>query len=315
MVEVVSSVALPADEKLEIKKMRYVNPNVTDKKEIEKLPRISVVTGTHGDELEGQSVCYELGKIIKEHMECLQGVVDIYPALNPLGIDSITRGIPGFDIDMNRIFPGSKNGSMAEHVAADIVKDIKGSQLCVDIHASNIFLKEIPQIRISEITSKKLVPLAKKMNIDYIWVHSAATVLESTLAHSLNSVGTPTLVVEMGVGMRLTEEYTKQLVDGLLYMMKDMGIWNGEVIDNLKKPIVSEDGKVSFFNAKGAGVFIPKVKHCDMVKAGDVLGSIVNPLTAEVVDEITSPCNGLIFTLREYPVVDEGSLIARILEM
>ena len=98
-------------------------------------------------------------------------------------------------------------------------------------------------------------------------------------------------------------------------MMKDMGSWTGKVIDNLKSPIVSEDGKVSFFNAKAAGVFIPKVKHCDMVKAGDVLGSIVNPLTAEVVDEIASPCNGLIFTLREYPVVDEGSLIARILEM
>ncbi|MDE6312443.1 MAG: succinylglutamate desuccinylase/aspartoacylase family protein [Lachnospiraceae bacterium] len=315
MVEIVSSVAMPADERLEIKKMRYVNPNITEEKEIEALPRISVVTGTHGDELEGQSVCYELGKIIKEHMECLHGVVDIYPALNPLGIDSITRGIPGFDIDMNRIFPGSMDGSMAEHVAADIVKDIKGSALCVDIHASNIFLKEIPQIRISEMTSEKLVPLAKKMNIDYIWVHSAATVLESTLAHSLNSVGTPTLVVEMGVGMRLTEEYTHQLVDGLLYIMRDMGIWSGKVIDKPKKPIVSQDGKVSFFNAKAAGVFMPKVKHCDMVKAGDVLGSIVNPLTAEVVDEMKSPCDGLIFTLREYPVVDEGSLIARILEM
>lgn len=315
MVETVVSVAMPADEKLEIKKMRYVNRSVTKKEEIKKLPRISVVTGTHGDELEGQSVCYELGKIIKENIECLQGIVDIYPALNPLGIDSITRGIPGFDIDMNRIFPGSKDGSMAEHVAAGIVKDIAGSDLCVDIHASNIFLKEIPQIRISESTSKQLVPLAKKMNVDYIWVHSAATVLEATLAHSLNSMGTPTLVVEMGVGMRLTEEYTKQLVDGLLYMMKDMGIWTGDVIDKPKKPIVSEDGKVSFFNAKGAGVFIPQVKHCDMAKKGDVIGNIVNPLTAEVVDEIKSPCNGLIFTLREYPVVDEGSLIARILEM
>lgn len=316
MVETVAAVAMPADEKLEIKKMRYVNPKVTKKEEIEKLPRISVVTGTHGDELEGQSVCYELGRIVKEHIECLLGVVDIYPALNPLGIDSITRGIPGFDIDMNRIFPGSKDGSMAEHVASDIVKDIAGSNLCVDIHASNIFLKEIPQIRISEITSKQLVPMAKKMNIDYIWVHSAATVLESTLAHSLNSIGTPTLVVEMGVGMRLTEEYTRQLVDGILYMMKDMEIWNGEVISSPKQPIISDDdGKVSFFNAKGAGVFIPKAKHCDMVQKGDIVGNIVNPLTAEVVDEIKSPCNGLIFTLREYPVVDEGSLIARILEM
>ena len=52
-----------------------------------------------------------------------------------------------------------------------------------------------------------------------------------------------------------------------------------------------------------------------MVQKGDIVGNIVNPLTAEVVDEIKSPCNGLIFTLREYPVVDEGSLIARILEM
>jgi len=27
-----------------------------------------------------------------------------------------------------------------------------------------------------------------------------------------------------------------------------------------------------------------------------------------------SPCNGLLFTIREYPVVYEGSLLARILE-
>ena len=314
MVEMVSSVALPADEKLEIKKMRYIKKGVTKKKDIEKLKRISIVTGTHGDELEGQSVCYELGKIIKENIKCLEGIVDIYPSLNPLGMDSITRGIPGFDIDMNRIFPGSKDGSMAEHVASDIVKNISGSDLCIDIHASNIFLKEIPQIRISEITREKLVPYAEKLNIDYIWVHSAATVLESTLAHSLNSIGTPTLVVEMGVGMRLTEEYTRQLVDGILYMMKELGIWTGQVIASPKKPMISTDGKVSFLNAKAAGVFMPAAKHCDMVEKGSKIGNIVNPLTAEVVEEILAPCTGLIFTLREYPIVDEGSLIARILE-
>ena len=34
----------------------------------------------------------------------------------------------------------------------------------------------------------------------------------------------------------------------------------------------------------------------------------------EVLDEILSPVKGVLFTLREYPVVDEGSLIARILK-
>ena len=76
--------------------------------------RICIVTGTHGDELEGQYVCYELNRIIKNNMNKLKGIVDIYPALNPLGIDSIQRGIPMFDLDMNRIFPGNENGAMAD---------------------------------------------------------------------------------------------------------------------------------------------------------------------------------------------------------
>ena len=36
-------------------------------------------------------------------------------------------------------------------------------------------------------------------------------------------------------------------------------------------------------------------------------------MTGEVLVKVESPCDGLVFTLREYPVVDEGSLIARIL--
>lgn len=308
MVETIASVGLPIDEQLEIKKMR-VTPlgSLTGKEK-----RISVVTGIHGDELEGQYVCYELLSRIKENIEALTGIVDVYPALNPLGIDSITRGIPAFDLDMNRIFPGSKDGSMAEHTASKIISDIKGSDVCIDIHASNIFLREIPQVRINEITKQTLVPLAKHLNVDFVWVHSSATVLESTLAYSLNSIGTPTLVVEMGVGMRITKEYCHQLTDGIFCLMKELGIWSGETITP-KEPIISTDGKVSFINAESAGIFVPEVTHWVDVQEGDCIGNIVDPLFGEVINKILSPCSGTVFTLREYPVVDEGSLIARIL--
>lgn len=46
--------------------------------------------------------------------------------------------------------------------------------------------------------------------------------LEATFAHSLNMIGTSVLVVEMGVGMRMTKEYCKQLVDGIFVEMKDL---------------------------------------------------------------------------------------------
>ena len=47
MVEVITSVGLPVDEKLMIKKNRIGSGQ----------KRISIVTGIHGDELEGQYVC------------------------------------------------------------------------------------------------------------------------------------------------------------------------------------------------------------------------------------------------------------------
>ena len=308
MIETVASVALPIDEKLMIQKNRLVPANGLSGNE----KRISVVTGTHGDELEGQYVCYELQRRIKENIECLTGIVDVYPAINPLGIDSITRGIPGFDLDMNRIFPGLENGSMPEYIASKIIDDLSGSAAVVDIHASNIFLEEIPQVRINELSRDTLVPLAKLLNVDYIWVHSSATVLESTLAYSLNVIGTPTLVVEMGVGMRITKKYGDQLTDGILALMKELGIWNGEVITP-KEPIISEDGEVSFINAGKSGVFVPCVGHWKNVKKDGHIGDILNPLTGEINERIFAPTDGIVFTLREYPIVNEGSLIARIL--
>lgn len=307
MRKTVVSVGLAVDERLQVVK-NILQPEILTGEE----KRICIVTGTHGDELEGQYVCYELNRIINEQKECLKGIVEIYPALNPLGVDSISRGIPMFDLDMNRIFPGNEDGSVAEHVAAKIVQDIAGANLCIDIHASNIFLREIPQARINVNVARDLIPYAKRLNLDFVWVHAAATVLEATLAHSLNSIGVPTVVVEMGVGMRITEEFCHQLTDGIFCVMRDMGIWEGEVIEP-KRPIISQDGEVGFVNAGAPGIFVPCVEHWINVEKGELIGRILNPLDGTVQECVYAPIHGMVFTLREYPVVSCGSLIARVL--
>lgn len=304
MIESVALALLPVDEIYMIKKNRIQYGNSRK--------RICIVTGTHGDELEGQFVCYQLQKILNSRKD-INGIIDIYPSLNPLGMDSMNRKVPFFDLDMNRIFPGDKEGSLVESVAYDIVSDLKGADLVIDIHASNVYLKEIPQIRINETQADNLIDLAKHMNVDYIWIHSASTVLESTLAYTLNDMDTPTLVVEMGVGLRITEDYGNRLVDGILNTMKYLGMLTDDV-PNVKQPIISLDKNVNFLNAKYAGLFLPSTDHDNFVEKGMLIGQIVNPLNGEILDNIYSPCDGLLFTLREYPLVNEGSLIGRILE-
>lgn len=307
MVQNVTNLEMPIDEQFRIQKNHFRKGR--GKK------RFCIVSGTHGDELEGQYVIYKIAEMVRKHPECLNGTIDIYPALNPLGIDSIQRGVPAFDLDMNRIFPGNPRGSMVEKVAHDIYTDLQGADMVIDIHSSNMFLRELPQVRISEQTAEKLVPYAKLLNVDMIWVHQAATVLESTLAHSLNSTGTPVLVAEMGVGMRINHSLCDQLFNGIVNLMHSMGVWTEPVDQSLiHEPIVSQGDSVDFLNATTSGIFITEAHNglTSIVEEDQSIGQIISPLTGEVLQEVRAPHRGILFTIRAYPVIYEGSLLARI---
>lgn len=307
----IADAEMPVDEHLFIRKHRIAPADVS-----RDASRICVVTGIHGDELEGQFVCYELAKRISGSPEMLHGIVDIYPAMNPIGIDSISRGIPAFDLDMNRIFPGNRDGDMNEYMASEILRDCAGASLCLDIHASNIFLTEIPQIRINELHKDSLVPFAENSNMDLIWIHGSSTVLESTFAYSMNSIHVPTLVIEMGVGMRITREYGRQLTEGILNLMKNLDMWDGPV-EAIRRPIISYDQHgtdVFYLNAPTSGVFIKECDHGSTVEAGQRIGCIIDPLTGKELAPIEAPGDGWLFTTREYPVVEAGSLMGRILK-
>lgn len=306
MIQEVVSVDLPVHERLVIKKNRLEPENMTGKEK-----RISIVTGTHGDELDGQYICYEIIKKIQMYPEKLKGIVDIYPDVNPLGIDMGSRGIPMFDLDMNRVFPGDNNGAVAEYTAAGLIDDIIGSDFCLDIHSSNIFLKEMPQLRMTEENKDKLLPYAKKLNADFIWIYSSKTVLDATLAYSLNNMGVPTLVAEMGVGHRINNEYCQQLIEGIFNLMTELEVWDDAPV-NVRNSIVSTEGQVSFISAAGSGIFVSSINSMGTIGMGTHIGDIIEPITGKVIQRIESPTDGIVFSLREHPVVYKGALIARV---
>lgn len=307
MIEEIVSLQMPVEERLVLKKNRLMP------KEVNKYTkRMSIVTGTHGDELNGQYVCYKLIEIINANPDKLAGIVDVYPSINPLGVDTGCRGIPMNDLDMNRVFPGSDSGAMAEHVAYKITQDIIGSDMCIDVHSSNIFIKEAPQVRMNPESFDALLPYAKLMNADIIWALSSATYLESSLANCLNMFGVPSLVVEMGVGSEISIDYARQTLHGIFRVMRELGIWLGEV-EAVKEPLVAAKGDVSAIHAERSGLFIKNMDKLGIyVKKGTSIGKIVSPLTGEVLEEIEAPKDGLLFTMRAHPVVYKGAIMARI---
>jgi hypothetical protein len=309
MLETLVTIELPVGESYQLKRHRFTP---TDES-LNHGKRISIVSGTHGDEVEGIYVITMLAEWLKVNSDKVRGTIDLYPSLNSLGIDSITRTVPFYQVDLNRIFPGSARDTFPNQMAFGIVEAIKGSDIAIDIHASNIFLRELPQVRIAATYAESLVPLAKKLNMDFIWVHDAITVLEATLAHSLNSLGTRTLVVEYGVGMRLTPSYGQQLLTGILNLMASEGILAMDVLP-VREPCYSDHGKVYYINAPAAGIFVPAMDHCQLVHSDQLIGHIHDPYGVKDPVPCLTPGRGVLFTLREYPIVYEGSLIARIFE-
>ena len=91
-------------------------------------PKILIIGCTHGDEIIGYKVIKELKKI-----KLKRGSLDFLIA-NELAKKNKKRFL---DVDLNRAFPGKKNGNKEEKIAFQINKILKNYDLVLDIHATN----------------------------------------------------------------------------------------------------------------------------------------------------------------------------------
>ena len=306
MIETVMTAQMPVGLPIKIKKNR-LEPDILR----ENMPRLSIIAGVHGDELQGQYICYELIRRIKEEREKLKGIVDVYPCVAPMALEIRKRNAPGA-LDMNAMFPGSRHGHTIEYMAAEVMEDLKGSDFCIDIHSSDIFIRELPQIRVPENAGKKVTELAQKSGIPVLWMNStSSSVWEGSLAYSLRRKGIPNMVIESGIALKIDYEYCRKVIDGVFRMMKELDIFEGE-ISPTKKTITVKKNDVEVVHGNSSGIFIPRTQIGNFVREGQVMGCIVRPILGAEIEEVKASCNGMIFSLREYPAVCEGELLARI---
>ncbi len=308
-IETILSLELPYRETLKIQRSVYTGGAG---------PRVAVTSGAHGDELEGLFVCHRLAAWLEalghRRPEALLGQVALYPGLNPLGLDTLERTIPIYHNDLNRNFPGHPDGLLPQRIAAAIMAHLQGTALVLDVHASNIYLREMPQIRLNQQFIERSMPLAQCLNMDVIWVRTPTQDLENSLAYNLNQRGELCLLVEMGAGMGLTPVFTEQLLIGILNLWRELGVLAAdlELPAPSHQPIVADDNTIFHVNADHSGLFVTAMANGRKVAVGELLGRIVSPFEGAILAEIHSPVEGMVFTLRQYPLVYEGSLLARI---
>ena len=309
-VSTIASVAMPVGERWSVRRCRYAPQG-------ESAGRLCLATGTHGDETMGQLVVYGLVTRIMREPEHLRGTLDVYPMLNPLGLDIGERMVPSDTrLDMNRAFPGSLGGTALESLCYRIFKDMLGADLVLDLHASTHFKSEWFEARLCARDAERLYDNALAMRPQLIWIMPDRVDFDASLTGALSAAGTSAMILEADERRRRPQDIADLVVEGIFCQMKQMGIWTGEALPPLSReevPCIRNPKDVLRFSCDVPGVYVPRDCLGKWVKQGELLGEVIDALEGVCRDEVRAPLDALVFSQRSYSPVYPGTLIARLL--
>jgi hypothetical protein len=259
--------------------------------------------GIHGDEVNGVEIVRQI--VSKGYNKPEVGMVICMPVVNIFGFLNQTRQFPD-GRDLNRVFPGSKRGSLASRFAFHIMQDIvPHADYCIDFHTGGASRFNLPQIRVTAGDVESL-QLAKKFAPPAIIQSKIRT---KSFRAALVKRGKKVLLFEGGKSLYLSGSVTKMGINGALRVMQELGMrdftteLNGKVP---QQPLMIERSK--WVRAKYSGMYHATVKPGDLIEKGDSIGSISDPF-GDFEKIMIAPNAGCVICVNQAPIVNQGDAL------
>lgn len=265
-------------------------------------PTLLVIGGVHGDEVNGTEIVKraERAKMFRG-LKC--GTVISIPLLNVYGFINFSRGLPDGK-DVNRSFPGSKNGSLASRVAYTLTKEILPHvDIALDFHTGGRSVYNYPQSRAFEEDEASL-QLAEEFGMPLL---IKGGLVKKSLRKTAHDMGIPMVVYEGGESLRMDEFSIEEGLRGIERVLIARGMKDGK-LPKINHTIVN-DG--IWVRARRSGIF-KCIKHSgDIVEKGEVLGTISGPLGKFEI-QVKARVGGIIYGHNNQPVLSQGAALFHI---
>ncbi|MFD2248322.1 succinylglutamate desuccinylase/aspartoacylase family protein [Pontibacter ruber] len=265
-------------------------------------PVVLLLAGMHGDEVNGTEIIRRM--ITRKMLYPLKGTIIAVPILNIYGFLNFSRQVPDGK-DVNRSFPGNRDGSLASRVAHRFMKEVMPYiDYGVDFHTGGASRTNYPQIR-CVMANKKNEELARAFSAPFIL---NASYRQGSLRKEASKSGKSILVFETGESLRFDDRGIKEGIDGTCRLLHHLGMM-------ASAPAPQEETKVCmkdiWLRAKNAGLFRSTIKIGDYVKKNQNIGSITDPY-GEMEVRLNAPANGYVVGLNNMPVVNQGDALLHI---
>ena len=272
-------------------------------------PRLSVIAGVHGCEYASMAAARRWANSLQGR--ALRGTVTVVPVVNVPAFRARSPFIvPEDGKNLNRCFPGSADGTLAERLAFAVFSQvIAGSDALVDMHAGDLVEALEPFVLYDggpvEVEARGL---ATAYGLGYVLRQAPGpgqTVAGSTSAAAA-AAGVPAIIAEAG-GCGLVEEAAVAAhirgLDGLLHYLG----MSDDRPEAAAVPVYLD----SFIwpRTPSAGWWEPAVRVGEAVHAGQALGAVSTLDGGAVVETFTAPADGVVLFLTTSPAVAADGLL------
>lgn len=233
-------------------------------------PALCLTSTIHGDELNGieiiRQTMYDLDP------EKLSGSVVGIPIVNLPGFEQGSRYLPDRR-DLNRHFPGSTDGSLADRIAYSLFENIiRHCDMLVDIHTGSLKRTNLPQLR-ADMNNPTVAEFTRGFDRMAV-VHSSGS--PGMLRTAAVNAGIRAVTLEAGESHRIQEHQIDAGVNSLVSLMEKQGMISRMFVWGDPEPVYYDSAWV---RANHGGILFSKVELGAKISKGQVLGHIADPIT------------------------------------
>lgn len=259
-------------------------------------PSLCLTGAIHGDELNG----IEMVRRVIQDLDPgrVKGVVIGVPIVNLEGFRRGSRYLPDRR-DLNRFFPGNGTGSAASRIAASLFNEvIRRCDGLVDIHTGSLNRTNLPQLR-ADLRKAEVREFANGFGA-FMVLHSPGTV--GTLRRAATDAGIPAVTLEAGEPGRLQSSQVREGTAGIVRLLDALQIVNRMNVLTKPRPVYYRS---TWVRSDYGGILFSVVRLGQLVAAGDILGTVTDPITNEQ-NLIYSPVRGRVVGMALNQVVMPG---------
>ncbi|MBX2945984.1 MAG: succinylglutamate desuccinylase/aspartoacylase family protein [Cyclobacteriaceae bacterium] len=262
-------------------------------------PVLALMAGMHGDEINGLEI---VRRILDGGLhQPKRGTLVCMPIINVYGFLNFSRDVPDGK-DVNRSFPGSRNGSLASRVAYHVTHDvIPFIDYGVDFHTGGAMRTNYPQVR-AVLNNDKNMALANAFHAPFTL---DAPFRPSSLRKEASKKGKNIIVYEGGESLRFDQQAIEEGIAGTLRLMHHL-----KMIDWAPDP--KEENRIiwssTWVRAKHAGLFHANVQSGQLVNKGEWVGTITDPFGL-FKEKVVAPEKAYVIGLNNIPVVNAGDAL------